>query len=88
MKKHIKVLSVIGFILIILVLSTTFEPSRYIPESIAILALGAYAWNIIKSRNLMLWISGFFAVVYVTVNFSLVDLLFWIVAFIFIYKDR
>ena len=86
--KNLKILSVIGLILIILALGSTDNPKQYMLETIGMLSVMAYAWNYIKDRIIMLWVAGFFVVVYTFLNYSLMDLIFWLAAFAFIYKKE
>ena len=88
MKKHLKILSIIGAVLIIIAFSSTYNPSQYILETLGIIALGAYAWEKIHDRIVMLWVSGFFAVWFTFFVPSFPDILFWVLAFAFLYKDK
>lgn len=60
----------------------------YIIETIGMLVLGAYGFNYIKDRTALLWVSGLFTLNYLTWNYSIADLFFWLLAFVFVYKDK
>lgn len=84
MNKDIKILSGIGIALVILTLFTTSNPVQYSLEIVGFILLACYAWGYIKSNRAMLWMSGFFAAWYAFGNFSIFDLILWLLAFIFV----
>lgn len=88
MKKNIKILSIIGLVLVIIAMSNSYRPGQYILETIGMIVLGAYGWNYFKDRTALLWISGLLALNYITWNYAFADLLFWILAFVFVYTDK
>ena len=84
MNKEIKILSGIGIALVAYALLTTSNPVQYSLETVGLILLACYAWGYIKSNTAMLWMSGFFAVWYAFGNFSIFDLILWLLAFIFV----
>lgn len=89
MKEHLKILSIVGLILVFygVISSSTKNFSPYLLEIAGMIILGLYAWCEIKSRILILWITGFFSFSYLFLNYSLTDFLYWVLAFYFTYKD-
>jgi hypothetical protein len=88
MKKHLKILSIIGGILIVFALSSSSNPLEYTGGTLGTIVLALYAWSKFKDRTIMLWISGLFGLWYTFGLWSPWDVLFWVMAFILIYKDE
>ena len=87
MKKHLKILSVIGIILIALALYDSSNPLEYTGGTLGTIVLALYAWSKFKDRTIMLWVSGFFTIWYTFGLWSPWDVLFWGLALFLIYKD-
>lgn len=88
MRKNIKILSVLGLILILLVMGGSDNWGQYTIEAVGMTILSFYAWKKFNDRTIMLWITGIFWLLYVFVNFSWLDLLYWMLAFIFVYREK
>ena len=88
MKKNLKILSVIGAGLVLYALLATTNQVQYLIETLGIIALIAYSWDAIKNRTVMLWVSGGFTLWYMFGVFSIFDIIFWALAFIFLYNDK
>ncbi len=87
-KKHLKILSIIGLFLVLLAFSATDNWGQYVLEIAGFGLMASYAWKKMTNRVIMLWVSGFFVVAYTFVNFSLADLFLWALAFGFVYRDK
>ena len=87
MKKHLKILSVLGIALSLIDMFVSDNPIEYSGEMLGIIVLAAYSWEIMKDRIVMLWITGLFTLWYLFMLFSGLDLLYWAVAFMLVYKD-
>ena len=87
MKKHLKILSVLGIALSLIAMSVSDNPIEYSGAMSGIIVLAAYSWEIMKDRIAMLWITGLFTLWYLFMLFSGLDLLYWAVAFMLVYKD-
>jgi hypothetical protein len=89
MRKNLKILTIIGVALVALcLLFTTGDLTQFIMPTTGVIVLGAYAWGKFNDRTIMLWMSGFFTLCYVFLNLSYWDLLFWVLVFIFVYRDK
>lgn len=88
MRKNLKILSVIGIVMILLVMGGSDNWGQYILEGVGMSALALYTWKKINDKTIMLWVTGVFWFLYVFVNFSVMDFLYWALAFILVYREK
>jgi len=89
MKKEelLKVVAWLGIILIVMAFATSDAKTQqsYLFEAGSMALVLLYAYGKIKMKTLIMVLAAFFSIVYAFVNFSLMDLVYWVAVFAFVY---